>query len=200
MKFYRLSILFITAIVATSVLASTSKAQALTWALKNINFTDGNATGTFDYDQTSNTYSNINIKIAYLYLGVSEPVTFTQADFNPAYSMADFSPAYSTASKLVIGSSTSTRENQLTLNFTSSLAGSSSLVTGAYYVLNRVNDDDISPKIKAGSSVSIVPFDIPGGGTIPAVGGLLALGLMRKARKSLASNTRISEPISEMVS
>ncbi|MEH2382764.1 MAG: hypothetical protein V7K27_28415 [Nostoc sp.] len=55
-----------------------------------------------------------------------------------------------------------------------------------------------------GASVSFtsaaVPFDIPGGATIPAVGGLLALGLMRKARKSLASNTRFSEPIREMVS
>jgi|GEM_PF-1382777 len=45
-----------------------------------------------------------------------------------------------------------------------------------------------------------VPFDIPGGATIPAVGGLLALGLMRKARKSLASNTRVSKPMSEIVS
>jgi hypothetical protein len=40
-----------------------------------------------------------------------------------------------------------------------------------------------------------VPFDIPGGATIPAVGSLLALGAMRKAKKSIASKTRIANPV-----
>ncbi|WP_143046518.1 hypothetical protein, partial [Trichormus sp. NMC-1] len=34
-----------------------------------------------------------------------------------------------------------------------------------------------------------VPFDIPGGATIPTVGSLFALGLMRKAKKRLAAKT-----------
>jgi hypothetical protein len=45
------------------------------------------------------------------------------------------------------------------------------------------------------SSPATVPFDIPGGATIPAVGSLLALGAMRKARKSIASKTRIANPV-----
>jgi len=38
------------------------------------------------------------------------------------------------------------------------------------------------------ASSAAVPFDIPGGATIPALGSVLALGVMRKARKS-TSNT-----------
>ncbi|MEA5576932.1 hypothetical protein [Anabaena sp. UHCC 0451] len=40
-----------------------------------------------------------------------------------------------------------------------------------------------------------VPFDIPGGATIPTVGSLIALGAMRKVKKSLALKTRIAETI-----
>jgi hypothetical protein len=45
-----------------------------------------------------------------------------------------------------------------------------------------------------------VPFDIPGGATIPTVGSLLALALMRKAKKSMASKTRIANPVSTTIS
>jgi hypothetical protein len=45
-----------------------------------------------------------------------------------------------------------------------------------------------------------VPFDIPGGATIPSVGALLALGAMRKARKSIASKTRLANPVCASVS
>ncbi|WP_373528405.1 DVUA0089 family protein [Nostoc sp.] len=67
----------------------------------------------------------------------------------------------------------------------------------AFWRFHIVNADESSYTV---INSAAVPFDIPGGATIPAVGGLLALGLMRKARKSLASNTRFSKPISEMVS
>ncbi|MBD2627655.1 hypothetical protein [Trichormus variabilis] len=38
-----------------------------------------------------------------------------------------------------------------------------------------------------------VPFDIPGGATIPVAGSLLALGAMRKVKKTIALKTRIAE-------
>ncbi|MBD2694026.1 hypothetical protein [Anabaena catenula] len=50
------------------------------------------------------------------------------------------------------------------------------------------------------SAATPVPFDIPGGATIPAVGSLFALALMRKAKKSLASKTRIASPVNTVVS
>jgi hypothetical protein len=49
-------------------------------------------------------------------------------------------------------------------------------------------------------SSASVPFDIPGGATIPSVGALLALGAMRKARKSIASKTRLANPVCASVS
>jgi hypothetical protein len=50
------------------------------------------------------------------------------------------------------------------------------------------------------SASASVPFDIPGGATIPSVGALLALGAMRKARKSIASKTRLANPVCASVS
>ncbi|WP_414529618.1 hypothetical protein [Nodularia chucula] len=40
------------------------------------------------------------------------------------------------------------------------------------------------------SNATPVPFDIPGGATIPTVGSLFALALMRKARKKMALKAR----------
>ncbi|WP_143046363.1 hypothetical protein [Trichormus sp. NMC-1] len=45
-----------------------------------------------------------------------------------------------------------------------------------------------------------VPFDIPGGATIPVAGSLLALGAMRKVKKSIALKTRIANPVTTTVS
>jgi len=50
------------------------------------------------------------------------------------------------------------------------------------------------------SASATVPFDIPGGATIPALGSLLALGGMRKVRKSIASKTRIANFVTATVS
>ncbi|WGV28994.1 hypothetical protein [Halotia branconii] len=45
-----------------------------------------------------------------------------------------------------------------------------------------------------------VPLEIPGGATIPSLGGLFALGVMRKARKSVASKTHLANPVTATVS
>ncbi len=58
----------------------------------------------------------------------------------------------------------------------------------AYGASGGINDPaGIDNVYTATTAVGSVPFDIPGGATIPAIGSLLALGAMRKARKSLAS-------------
>jgi hypothetical protein len=44
-----------------------------------------------------------------------------------------------------------------------------------------------------------VPFDIPGGATIPTVGSLFALALMRKAKKRLAAKTLVVNPVETVV-
>jgi hypothetical protein len=48
-------------------------------------------------------------------------------------------------------------------------------------------------------SATPIPFDIPGGAAIPSVGGLFALGLMRKMKKKIASNAPIANPATKVV-
>jgi hypothetical protein len=50
------------------------------------------------------------------------------------------------------------------------------------------------------SASAAVPFDIPGGATIPTVGSLFALGLMRQAKKRLAVKTFVVNPVETVVS
>jgi len=190
MKFSRLSVLLTAAVVATSVLASTSKAHALTYNLNNVTFTGNSATatGSFDYVLAGNSYTGINIFYSGFPFSLGG-VTFGQATF---LSGSPTNLSLRLVNGLII-------EN-LNFVFTPALGGSSSSVTGSYSYGN--GSTSFNNTISGGTvtNAAPVPFDIPGGATIPAVGGLLALGLMRKARKSLASNTRISKPISEVVS
>lgn len=59
--------------------------------------------------------------------------------------------------------------------------------------LDNFNSIEVSYLSTAVSEPEQVPFDIPGGATIPALGGLLALGAMRKVRHRIASKTRIAK-------
>lgn len=52
--------------------------------------------------------------------------------------------------------------------------------------------------VTANGDATAVPFDIPGGATIPTVGSLIALGAMRKVRKTIAS--KIANPATSAVS
>ncbi|WP_071188866.1 carbohydrate binding domain-containing protein [Trichormus sp. NMC-1] len=45
-----------------------------------------------------------------------------------------------------------------------------------------------------------VPFDIPGGATIPTVGSLFALGLMRQAKKRLTAKKLVVNPVETVAS
>ncbi|MEA5577390.1 carbohydrate binding domain-containing protein [Anabaena sp. UHCC 0451] len=45
-----------------------------------------------------------------------------------------------------------------------------------------------------------VPFDVPGGATIPTVGSLFALGLMRQAKKRLAVKKLVLNPVETVAS
>ncbi len=78
-----------------------------------------------------------------------------------------------------------TTTNQITTN---------QITTSQYIGATLMNDQNNS--WRGAFSAEAVPFDnIPGGATIPAVGSLLALGAMRKVRKSIASKTRIANPV-----
>jgi hypothetical protein len=50
-----------------------------------------------------------------------------------------------------------------------------------------------------GGDPTAVPFDIPGGATIPTMGGLFALGLMRQAKKKIALKNSLSKSVTHTV-
>lgn len=53
-------------LISIALLSSSAHAATVNWMLDNVLFDDGStATGTFDYDAFSNTYSNVNIETDY---------------------------------------------------------------------------------------------------------------------------------------
>jgi len=212
MKFSRLLVLVGAATTAAvSITAFPSSADALTWTLNNVifnstlvpNSTGGAvATGSFDYDASINTYSNVNILLSNGASTIYTSQNFTTSDVNT-------SAVNTNADQIVlcVTSNCTTGSRFIRLVFQGSLTdvpgAPIDLTTSTRYGIFPFNSNFRALAASSSGNISTptpVPFDIPGGATIPAVGGLLALGLMRKARKSLASNTRISKPISEVVS
>ncbi|MEH2160642.1 MAG: hypothetical protein V7K38_06245 [Nostoc sp.] len=195
MKLFRILPLVVGS-AAAGILASTSPAHALTWNLNNVQFQDGaTASGTFDYDPTSLVYSNLSITLSSGTIYTSQ--SFSTSNLNiklpNQFSVCSNGAACLSSQYVYLRFSSNLSNTPGTLNVTAT--GSS------YGVTNLAGTPTSSSPLTSGTiSSTAVPFEIPGGATIPSVGALLALGLMRKARKSIASNTPIVQPISEMVS
>jgi hypothetical protein len=173
---------------AAGILASiASPAQALTWTANNIRFADGGTlTGSINWNTSLSNYDNINLTLTGPAL-LGGPGTTTSG--------LNGTITYNSPSQLVASTA-----NQLILTHNGASTGALSFVrwlstagnnwsvagttgSGGDYGLFNTN---ISPQVSG--NFTTVPFDIPGGATIPAVGSLLALGAMRKARKTLAAN------------
>jgi len=172
------------AIGSAAVLASISPAQALTWTLNNVEFVDNaTASGTFDYDATTNTYSNILITLS----------NTTGPDLAAAGLYTSSDTVTSANNYLDVFNSSSNSYFRLT--FTQPLTNSGgtvnivntptlSLAAGSTYygTANFSNSFGGAGTSATVSSTTAVPFDIPYGATIPAFGSVLALGAMRKVR------------------
>ena len=204
MNLSRLSVL-VGAVTAVSILATISPSQALSKTF-NLNplllFGTGSATGTATFDDSLLTPNQ------FLFTPNSTAgldgfqINFTGLPSTP--SATTFNLSDLTGWFLVTNAS-----SQITrLNFfmdSPKINADGLSINGIDIFTFTVNQGTSNDALVAVFSINPteatpVPFDIPGGATIPAVGGLLALGLMRKARKSLASNTRVSKPMSEIVS
>ncbi len=167
------------ATVATTIFSS-SPAHALTWTLNNFTFSDlttfsrpdDTVTGSFDYDGVS-TISNVNIISTTNNVStvINTGAVVTPPVGNRNYLFGSISGTYV---RLVFNSSLPSAIP----NFTTVSPLTSAIYTGNTAVSGNV------------SSVG-VPFEIPGGATIPALGSILALGAMRKIRKSTATNALI---------
>lgn len=112
------------------ILATADAAQAasLTWFLNGFNWSDGTtATGQFNYDADTNTYSNINITVANTtglgLMGFPFPTTFSNGNLiSPPGSSAD------TLSLCENGDSCNFGDDFLSFEFTSDLTNSGGIV------------------------------------------------------------------------
>ncbi len=212
MNFSRLSVLVGAAIATASILSSTSPAHALTFGFQN---EYNPANWAFNNNSTGGTVDTTNAPTSITLTGGDNGTigntdyTITAPDSglvsgNWNYTTLDVDgSAFDLLSYILNGAGTQLSNDGGSTSQSGTF--SFSVVQGDVFGFRIFTIDGgggaASTTFSSFSAPSAaVPFDIPGGATIPAVGGLLALGLMRKARKSLASNTRVSKPMSEIVS
>lgn len=199
MKLLRILPLVVGSAVA-GILAITSPAHALTtWSFNNATFDNGaRVTGSFDYDNTitnssaADGYLNVNIT---LYNNLNAILaTYNTANISAA-SDADELYLNNGGYGLFAGNAPSYWDDPLSGGTgTLAIGGNAILAYGlgtapGFTTQGTGNSGTIS------AAPASVPFDIPGGATIPTVGSLLALGAMRKVKKSIASKTSIASPV-----
>jgi hypothetical protein len=198
-------------VAAAGSVTSVSPAQALTWNLNNVRFGFGasdTATGSFNYDATNNSYTNVFITVNVG--GGSVVQTFTQSNVVGAGSSN--SSLFVEADRGASTIPTTARYLGLRLIFAEELGntigtsidietsnGDSYLYTNATPLLPTQNNPFNRLNVQGEASVTSVPFDIPGGATIPTVGSILALGAMRQFKKRMIAKNSVSSPVGETV-
>ncbi|WP_413175182.1 hypothetical protein [Anabaena azotica] len=193
MKLSRILPLVVGGAVAGMVVSGASPAQALTWNLNNVQFQDGaTATGSFDYNATTSTYSNVSITL-------SNGTIYSSRSFNT--SNLNFVQPYRFS--LCSNGSGCFSSQYLYLIFSSNLTntpGTLSVIGHSYGLTNTSGIISSSSALVGGTlSSAAVPFDIPGGATIPTFGSLFALALMRQVKKRLVAKTLIVNPVETVV-
>ncbi|MBD2500404.1 hypothetical protein [Anabaena azotica] len=220
MKLARNSALVGAAIAAFSILASTSPAHALTFSFSlpnNIGSESGTVTGTLVLPDTISTAtaaaSSLTITNAPGALSIFNGL---QLIGNSNYSVQVNSFTYNSTSVtgtdlLVTSNTQSFNGNYLAFRFrlgdstfprnlfaASSSNDSFNIASGGTLASPSVINNNPAQVTFVPVSTA-VPFDIPGGATIPALGGLLALGAMRKAKKNLAAKTAIANSVTATI-
>jgi hypothetical protein len=186
--------------IAAGVLANASPAQALTWTFNNFVLSDGSAvTGAFNYDSSSNAVSavaeTVNLSSSeasqvgassYNFDGgsTSNGTTFlftNSGDSSSIFtltlsqqllnSIASGTPSGSNASVLALGGAVNTK---LVIAGLSAIPLTFPNTTAAV----------VTPGTGSSGGGTGVPFEVPGGATMPVFGTILALGAMKKFKKS----------------
>lgn len=209
-----------------SAIFTGSPAHALTWQLNNFQFVNGTlttinlpvtnpatdintsvianagtATGVFGYDVANpGVVTNVNIVATLLGLPNVAPSTIT-------YNQGVVTQGTSGASSIKFTTSSlpsTLSKSELVVNFAPDLTNTiippsitASIVHNSANTTNPIYS--FSSGVNSGATLQTVPFEIPGGGTIPAVGSILALGVMRKIRKSKTRNGFIAEPVNNTI-
>jgi hypothetical protein len=197
MQLSRILPLVVGGAVAGIVVSGASPAQALTWTW---NYTDGagiNASGTFTTNDTPNGSGFYTITDI---TGTRNGIAITGLSAPGGLGGND---------NLISQSSPYLTFNGFTYSWNGSFVNVYNQGNGTWRSgVNSANSGtsfngdltSITFTASVNPSPTPVPFDIPGGATIPTVGSVFALGLMRKAKKSLAVKTRVANPEKTLVS
>lgn len=178
---------------AASILASTSPAQALSWNL-NATFTDGGtARGSFDYNVATSAYSNVDVAVS----GPAYTYNFTTASIYPGETSSSNLTLCELGASCKPGAvSGYSGPRMVKVGANTSWSNPAASLSSSQYYFGWAGG---GASLRSGS-VTSVPFEIPGGSTMLTLGSVLALSLMRKARKIVASNTHIVNPASGTIS
>jgi hypothetical protein len=209
-----LSTLVGSSVLAAGVLASASPAHAIstTWTFSNTSFsisgTTFDVTGSFAYDD-SNLGSSVNTSSSSVSIlnpqngttivsfgngsvnSLATAITFTTTANNTTYNLAtNFSNQLTSATTATVVAAGTVTD---TISSGSSFSATSSNGVGGTNIINSTNF--VGAVTAAGTGTSSggstgVPFEVPGGATIPVFGSILALGAMRKFKTSFANSVR----------
>ncbi|WGV28995.1 hypothetical protein [Halotia branconii] len=203
MKLSRILLLVVSS-VAAGMLVNTSPAHAIQWTLNNFTYSNGQYTGSgsFDYDSSNGSYSNINI--TFTKVATAQSFTFTDAN---SHLSAGWANNYNAIDYVTNGWNGTTGGYFHIDGATPFSSIGTVAASGGYFNVVQLGTGG-NVNLDAGGTLVgnyqagdvTVPFDIPGGATVPAFGALLALGAMRKARKNIALKTRLANSVAATIS
>jgi len=178
---------------------ATLPANALTWTLNNVAFGDGGtATGTFDYNATNNTYSNINVSVTGPLYNGAVGSTGNTVTFAPGNENVFGTTSPSTVS-VCYGAICALSDPYFTFAFNSPLTnagGSVSEVSPSRYgvLAGLTTPATSSPAVQG--SFTAVPFEFnPGQGILLGLPSFIAFRTLKKRKALKKSNQELQEII-----
>jgi|GEM_PF-2260112 len=172
-----------------------SYAVDITWDLNGVQFSDGStATGYFTYDGNTPIDADITLTEG------NTQVTFTSGDLGTTFATSNSTSVSSTYNRLVLCSnpSNSTCPSSSTVLVLASTdnfgnAGGTDVLSknGANAANNSFYYNGISKSGLSSGVVNQIPFNIPGGEGSVLLGGVLAMGAVRRL-KNYSSSTKIA--------
>jgi hypothetical protein len=190
--------------ITTLLFSSPSYAlSSITWNLQNFQFTNGTtASGTFTtvYDAnaagssanivTSTAGSNSTLNTVYYVPDTNNPNNPLGLFGLQFYNSADPTKG------ITINFGETFAQFQAQFPVTNSQNYQLNFSSGALtYTTNNTNYNQSALITGSVYTVIQIPFAVPGGSTIPAIGGILALCVMRRVKQSASLNNRITDSV-----
>jgi hypothetical protein len=183
--------------------ANVTRAEALTWQLSATTQSGGTITGYFDYTDNLTTVSN-NTEFSNINITVNSPKVGNFSIIDPSGYSGDVSSGFDQSGNVQVSfnvqNSTETGVYSLFLDFSNSIETQSSPISlnqcGMNCSVQFAGQMGTYDWIQSGTIVAqatSVPFEIPGGASIPVLGSAIGLGVLRKVRKFKTDNVTTKE-------